>query len=648
MSLASPERLMWLWIAIPIIGFYILKTRLRRRQVATLLFWDQVFEEKRQRSLWQNLRHWLSLLLQLIFVGLVAFALADPLWRSQTDSGQELILVVDNSASMQAIDPETGMSRLQSALSEAADVAKGLRQGDQIALITAGSSVKVVVGMSDFGPTIEEALETITATDGPTRVDEAIEAARRLANDSERRRVIVFSDTCLPDREQISIDQDLRWVQVGVSQDNVAITTFQVRRSTVDPIGYAVLIEVCNLSDNPVETRLRLELADALVDVIPITLEANGKWRKTIDGTSREGGLLAASFKSDDGLAVDNMARAIVPARPLIPVTLVSDAEDESFYLRTVLDAIPLVRLSIADADWNIEQADAANQLTVFNRVTPERMPKGPTLVVGASGDGPANENNTPGWKIGEEIESPLIAKQDPETPLLRHVQLQNVLLDGGRDIEVDGAIGEPTTLLETAEGSRVLVAVERPSGRLLILSADLDTSDLPLRIAFPVMMTNAMNWFFRQTGDIHPALSTGIPTAVPWDLAGDESGEAMLVSPRGDRRLVTVSDSEAAIGPLERVGVFGLFDGESLAAVNESSEVTSPLELGQLSGTQGNLLAVNLCDASESDLRLPELSEQQHGTPPRSGAPAWFYLALLAIGLVVGEWVLFNRRVVA
>ena len=41
-------------------------------------------------------------------------------------------------------------------------------------------------------------------------------------------------------------------------------------------------------------------------------------------------------------------------------------------------------------------------------------------------------------------------------------------------------------------------------------------------------MMTNAMNWFFRETGEIRPALATGADSEVPWDIADDtESGIA-------------------------------------------------------------------------------------------------------------------------
>ena len=34
--------------------FYILKIRLRRVPVSTLLFWQQIFEEKKRRALWQR------------------------------------------------------------------------------------------------------------------------------------------------------------------------------------------------------------------------------------------------------------------------------------------------------------------------------------------------------------------------------------------------------------------------------------------------------------------------------------------------------------------------------------------------------------------------------------------------------------------
>ena len=104
MNLATPLALAWAALAVPIVIFYILKIRLRRVPVTTTLFWSQIYEEKRPRSLWQQLRHLLSLLLQLLFLLLVVLALTDPFWFWEQLQAQRVVLVVDNSASMNATD----------------------------------------------------------------------------------------------------------------------------------------------------------------------------------------------------------------------------------------------------------------------------------------------------------------------------------------------------------------------------------------------------------------------------------------------------------------------------------------------------------------------------------------------------------------
>ena len=57
MNLANPTAIAWAALALPILALYILKVRQRRVPVSTNLFWRQIFEEKRPRSLWEMLRH---------------------------------------------------------------------------------------------------------------------------------------------------------------------------------------------------------------------------------------------------------------------------------------------------------------------------------------------------------------------------------------------------------------------------------------------------------------------------------------------------------------------------------------------------------------------------------------------------------------
>src|ERR1700727_431149 len=114
-NLLLPLALAWLGLAIPIVIFYILKIRMRRVPVSTTLFWRQIFEEKQPRSIWQKLRHLFSLLVQIAFLLLVVFALSEPIFKWEIRDARKLVLVVDNSASMNAADASTGPTRLAKA-----------------------------------------------------------------------------------------------------------------------------------------------------------------------------------------------------------------------------------------------------------------------------------------------------------------------------------------------------------------------------------------------------------------------------------------------------------------------------------------------------------------------------------------------------
>ena len=638
---------MWAGIAIPIVVLYVLRSRLKKQPVSTLLFWDQLFDQKRQRSWWQRLRHLLSLLLQLAFLALIVSALLDPLWSGQKQKSRQIVLIVDNSASMSAAagEPENepddesvsdGVSdgnrdgvttRFTRAIEAAGDVVRELRDGDEIALVTAGGTVRVVVGMTDFGPAVRDALKKVEPTDGPTRVNEAVEAARRMTGAVERREIVLVSDGGFNDFESLVAAEDVRLISVGGQRDNVAITRMSVRRSLVDPIGYAMLLEVVNFSDDASECRLSIDLGGELVDVYPLQLAAGEVWRKTIVGASAEGGTLRAEIEIDDGLAVDNVARVMLPTRGKIPVTLVT--EEPSLYLESVFTAIPLIELEVTNEMPTQSPDDGFLVLHRINRQEINRQerafPGGRVLVIDPQSDSPY-------WQLGPPVDGAIVVTQDKTSPLMPHVNLQNVLLPGARGLEImDGA----TTLLTAVGGETLMASIVGGDDRVVVLSAKLDDGDLPLRIAFPVMMTNAVNWFLSRSGEIEPALQTGELAKVP--VVGGGEGSWTWTGPDGEVHLATTEEESILVGPVDRVGLVSIGNTVMQAA-------SLPVDAAPV-----KTLAVNLCDASESDLRsrgeIPIRDDEVSGAGYRS---IWFYLTCLAIGLIVAEWFLYQRRIVA
>src|SRR5258705_13491009 len=97
MSLANPTALLWALLAVPVVIFYVLKIRLKKVPVSTVIFWRQIFDEKKPRSLWQRLRHLVSLLVQLVLLGLLVAALAEPFFSWEALTSRRGVLLLHNS-----------------------------------------------------------------------------------------------------------------------------------------------------------------------------------------------------------------------------------------------------------------------------------------------------------------------------------------------------------------------------------------------------------------------------------------------------------------------------------------------------------------------------------------------------------------------
>lgn len=632
MNLASPLALAWLALALPIVIFYILKIRLRRVPVTTTLFWSQIYEEKRPRSLWQQLRHLLSLLLQLLFLLLLALALTNPYWSWEQLQAQRVVLIVDNSASMNATD--VSPTRLDAAREHGRRLIRGLRARDEMAILSAGSQPKVTCGLTGHQRTLRDALDAVRSTDGPTHVAAAVELGRRLLAGHERGCIIVLSDGRIEEREQLVSDGDVELVTIGTPAANVGITQFQVRRSLVDTIGYQILLTVQNFSEEPVETRLEIDLDQDAVDVLPLKLAANETFSRTLDHVSSEGGRLVARLNHADALAADNRAVALLPRRELQHVLLVTQG---SHYLQRVLEAMPAIQLQVAS---ELPESVPRDAVVVYHRRTPEILPPGKVLVID-----PVNSSDA--WTVGEELANPLVGKQQVESPLLRHVRMDNVWMPAARKLEFKQP---PQPLISAVTGEALYAAIENknasgPPGKRLVLTVDLEKGDLPLRTAFPILMTNALAWFQGAQGELQESLAAGSVHEVklPSEKVMD-SPRLLLRSPQGDAVLLAGNEAggsdstwTAVVGPLDLCGVWRI--EREMPATTGPPDKTPVAPLLEL--------AVNLASPAESDLHVSDESpaRSQIDLAGFAGRPIWFYLTLLAAALISAEWWLYQRR---
>ncbi len=689
MSFALPIALSLAALAAPIVALYILKVRLRRVPVSTNLFWKQIYEEKPPRSIWQHFRHLLSLLLQLLLLIFVVLAVADPYFSWQLLQARRLVVVIDNSASMRATDVKP--TRLDAAKVAAAGIVDGLRFRDQVAIVLAGSSPEVIVGMTGHAPTLQEAIRNVNFSDGPTSLTPAIELGQRLIGEHPHGQVLVLTDGCVaaatkaesqdvpsaisPDpeatAEQGKTDDKstpaagkkepapVEYRLFATDASNVGITQFQTRRSLIDPLGYEVLASVRNASSSPVNCRLELTLNDVPVDVIPLKLKPDELWSRSIEKTSLEGGPLKAvltqiaagsevdsaavssqtsqkneSSSNDDQLdrlLTDNSAWALLPARKTQKVLIVSPG---NLFLQKVFEANPLVEVTVRK---DFPESWPTDSIIVIHGSIPEVLPSGSVLVIDPIG-------NCDQWDQGDPIENPIITDQDKASPLMTHIRLDNVIVPQARHLEFKSP---PHSLAKSLSGEIVYAEVKRTNGRCLVLSVNLDSSDLAFRTAFPIMVANSLGWFSGSTGELQESVATGGVTT----LALETKDMSMsIVSP--SKAITTASvltpvvesaSVSVTVGPLNEAGLWRLTanDRPGTATSDMTNDVESLAEV-----------AVNLANERETDLRpLKELTESPQSQSMTLGwlsKPIWFYLIVLACVLTCTEWFLYHRRFIS
>jgi hypothetical protein len=621
MNFLNPMALLWFGLALPIIVFYILKIRLRRMPVSTILFWEQIFEQKQPRSIWEHLRHLLSLLVQMALLALLVFALAEPFFRAEARGARRIVLVVDNSASMNATDVKP--TRLSEAKRLGRQVIEALRFTDEMAIIAAGTEPQVACGMTDHQRTLRDALNAIPASDGPTRVPEAVELARRLLADQKRPRIIVLTDGGFDDADGLAKSKDLTLVAVGTkTAPNVGITRFQVRRSLRDPIGYEILAEVRNASDKEAKVRLEVTMNQDPVDVVPLTLKPGQRWSQTFEKTSAEGGILLAKLDKPDALMADNQAWGILPRRDVQRVTLVTDG---NLFLTKVFEAIPLVRLTVSKDP--AAPGSKPGGIAVFHRKLPDRLPPGPVLVIE-----PLRSNEL--WAIGDKVSSPIVAKQDKDSPLMAHVKIENVTMPEARQITFKT---KATVLATSLTNDPLYAIIPRPEGKVYVLTVDLNKSDLPLQTAFPIMMTNALADIAGPKGELRESIAAGGVTEVEVPARWSTNPGLVLRSPNGTRRDLPKGVAKMLIGPFDRCGIWSVVRRSTA----ESPKATPAPELE---------VACNLANRRESDLRPPNglKSARASLSGGFGGRPIWYYLIAAAWGLAGLEWYLYQRRWIA
>ncbi len=609
MSFLAPFALALFALALPLVLLYFLKVRRREQRVSSLLLWDPSLRDREASAFFQRLQRDPLLILQLLALLALSLALARPVATLMGDGARKVVVVLDTSASMKARD--VSPSRFDAARGAALQLVHQLNEGTEVMVIEAGVQPQVTAPLGRDHQRALGALRAARAHDLPDRLPAAVRTARALVGDDPRAEIHVFTDGAFaPERITEASDPRIRWIGVGRRSQNVGITNLSIRKSYYGSFDHQAFVSLVNYTSESQTFPFRLEIDRQTIAEKEVTLEPSVRRSIVVPFSHSGGGTVTARLKLSDDLPADDVAYAVLPPPRKIAVLLVSAG---NLFLEKVLKTDPEVALEVRTPE-QYEGGMGEADVVVLDSVSPPRVGPGRFVFVNTV------PPDVPLEVLGR-IERPAVMDWDHAHPVMRHVEFAKVVIEDAMRVRPLAA-GRP---LVEAVGGPLIYAVEEPERKAIFIGFDLFRTDLPLRVAFPLILSNGLRW-------LHPSgldqasfqLATGQPILLP---VAHGVTSVTVTTPGGRSVKAPVTRGMVSFAETDEVGIY------VLATARGDTRV-----------------AVNLMDADESDL-TPRPLPASAGAAAAPPAPVpiqrelWPLLVMIAAALLVAEALLYWRR---
>ncbi|MGB8984930.1 MAG: BatA and WFA domain-containing protein [Anaerolineales bacterium] len=619
MQFLTPLGFLLAAIAIPIVLLYMLKLRRKQVQVSSTFLWVQLLRDQQANAPWQKLKRNLLLLLQLLILTALVIALARPAIPVPTVASGSVIVLLDASASMNATD--LSPSRFEEARRSVEALIEGLAGASSMTLILVADAPQTLISAETDRSRLRLALDEAQVTQGQANWTAAFALAAGAArSNQEKATIVIVSDGGLPEKGLPALPGDVRYVPIGESQDNLAISALALRP---DQNGPQLFAEASNYAGTDRSVLVSIYFNNELVDARQLDLKAGSSRSLTLDNLPNTSGIYKAQLSDPaqmneplDELTMDDQAFAVYQSSSARRVLLVSSG---NLFLEQLLASLPGVQpfRALPAADGTLQIPNDPFDLYIFDGILPKVLPDANLLFVNP----PAGSN--PFFQVGA-VYSEIKNVQVKEDTLTRFVDWTNIHILQARSVE---APPWANTLIESDSGP-LAFAGETQGQRIAALMFDLRQSDLPLQIASPILFSNLINYLappsaFDATQSLQP-------------------GEVLSILPQPDvEKVVIASPSNMVFTLSANQTTFTETHEPGFYAVNFLSGDSTRVEY----------FAVNLFDENESNI-LPRESIQigsEAVTPTVSRQVGqrelWPWLAALALVVLMIEWQVYHRK---
>lgn len=496
MSFLNPLGL-WGLIGIPgLILIYIIKPKFQEKLVTSTFIWKLSQKYKKKSLPWQ-ISNTLLFIVQLLTIAAISLILARPVIVTE-DGAAEKIVILDASASMRVEGSDgTYFAKAQDAISDLAD---DMESYGKMTVILAGPESNILVERSDSEREIKEAVAKAVCTYGEADIAGAFLLAEEVLAENPGAQLYLYSD------KEYEAPEHIKVVNVSEEAWNIAVLSMEATKGENRKLVFSA--ELASYGKDIMATMV-LYIDDVLADAQIVGLAADTVTTvEFADLGIRKYESAKLYVEAADAIAEDNEFHLLSGTEPVYEVLVVSE---ESTFLNAVLQTFDNLRVttvaSFDELDLETQYLEDGSiletipstgyDLYVYDKLMPKQLP----------GDGavwmicPESVPKGMTLKLGKAVEVQGYLEKAPDTgseafqTMTSQVSVKDVYIN--EYLEISAALGFET--IYTCNGEPMILAGEADNARAVLFAFDLHASNLTLRIAFPELVYNMVQYSLGQ-----------------------------------------------------------------------------------------------------------------------------------------------------
>ena len=578
------NQLIYAWTAIfpiAVLLYYFFRKKYVKQSVSSTLFWQEAMKETKASPYLQHLQRNALFYLQMLAMLLLVLALLQPYWKTKSLAGEQIVFIVDTSATMQ-VNANNSTSLFEQHKEKMLQLVDELA-GKPLTIITTGNEPTVLLRQEMNTEQMIQEIEKLEISYEAENMSKSLDFAQSFFQ-NKATSVYIFTDKI--ERQSLPLQyENVSWNVEALTTDvtNVSIKRFG---ATETATGISALVQLENQSDKEFVTELTISSEDKKLVTEEVVLPPNETITLSFDqlGTSA---YMIASIEVQDSYVLDNKT------------TVFMQDQLSNVFIDSSIHS--LVRTAFQSLDINVssvppEQVGQLKEegIIVTNQIGMDSETVKPTLYIGRNDASPQEVNG-----VVETSESPLFAFAD-----LSDIYVSSVYPP------VEGY----TTIATVGKDPFIQTS---PTGDILILS-DIQMTDWPLSPTFPLFMWSVKEQL--STGSDY--IGTFTPNErKPLSLGATEEWEIYTMD---DEYEYTIENGGKFLAPSEP-GLYVLRSND----IAKNISVTLPQE-------------EKVIDKGTSYKVLGQQINGQENYQPHSFVP---YILMMLVLLFVIEWEVQRRR---